>query len=130
LTNFYACQIVLGGVSYATSEHYFQSQKFVTTRPDIAQLIAAARTPREAFDLARRYAKYVRDDWKNVKDDVMLHVLREKFKQNRDLAKRLRSTGNSILVEHTSNDSYWADGGDGSGKNMLGQLLMVVRSEI
>jgi hypothetical protein len=31
------------------------------------------------------------------------------------------------LVEHTENDSYWADGGDSSGKNMLGKILMEVR---
>ena len=31
------------------------------------------------------------------------------------------------FVEHTENDSYWGDGGDGSGKNMLGQILMDVR---
>jgi hypothetical protein len=34
------------------------------------------------------------------------------------------------LVEHTSNDSYWADGGDGSGRNMLGRLLLRVRDEL
>jgi len=33
-------------------------------------------------------------------------------------------------VEHTDNDSYWADGGDGSGRNMLGVLLMSVRKEL
>lgn len=130
LTNFYLCVMKVGGVLYKSSEHYFQAAKFFTTRPDIAQLIANARTPREAFDLAHIYNIYVREDWRAVKDDVMLHILREKFRQNPDLAKRLRNTGSSKLVEHTSKDSYWADGGDGSGKNMLGQLLMVVRSEI
>jgi predicted NAD-dependent protein-ADP-ribosyltransferase YbiA (DUF1768 family) len=34
------------------------------------------------------------------------------------------------LVEHTKKDKYWADGGDGSGKNRLGELLMKVRAEI
>jgi predicted NAD-dependent protein-ADP-ribosyltransferase YbiA (DUF1768 family) len=32
------------------------------------------------------------------------------------------------LVEHTSNDSYWADGGYGSGQNRLGFLLMKIRT--
>jgi hypothetical protein len=27
-------------------------------------------------------------------------------------------------------DSYWGDGGDGSGKNMLGKILMRVRDEL
>lgn len=35
-----------------------------------------------------------------------------------------------LLLNHTSNDSYWGDGGDGSGKNMLGRLLVEVREEL
>jgi predicted NAD-dependent protein-ADP-ribosyltransferase YbiA (DUF1768 family) len=34
------------------------------------------------------------------------------------------------IVEHTENDRYWGDGGDGSGKNRLGQILMRVREEL
>ncbi|MFR3747673.1 NADAR domain-containing protein [Streptococcus sp.] len=40
------------------------------------------------------------------------------------------ATGDGILIEHTRNDDYWADGGDGSGKNKLGLLLMQVREEL
>jgi hypothetical protein len=42
----------------------------------------------------------------------------------------LLNTGEATLVEHTRNDSYWADGGDGSGRNILGKLLMQVRQEL
>lgn len=41
--------------------------------------------------------------------------------------------GNSMIswiLEHTSNDRYWGDGGDGKGKNMLGITLMAVRTKI
>ena len=34
------------------------------------------------------------------------------------------------LVEHTTNDAYWGDGGDGSGTNMLGRILMEVRERL
>ena len=40
------------------------------------------------------------------------------------------ATGDAKLIEHTRNDKYWADAGDGSGKNMLGILLMKVREEL
>ncbi|WP_275043177.1 NADAR domain-containing protein [Streptococcus parasanguinis] len=40
------------------------------------------------------------------------------------------ATGDVIIIEHTQNDAYWADGGDGSGKNKLGLLLMKVRKEL
>jgi predicted NAD-dependent protein-ADP-ribosyltransferase YbiA (DUF1768 family) len=39
----------------------------------------------------------------------------------------LIDTGDAKLVEHTKNDKYWGDGGNGQGKNMLGTLLMEVR---
>jgi predicted NAD-dependent protein-ADP-ribosyltransferase YbiA (DUF1768 family) len=35
-----------------------------------------------------------------------------------------------MIIEHTKNDNYWADGGDGSGKNMLGKILMEIRDEL
>jgi predicted NAD-dependent protein-ADP-ribosyltransferase YbiA (DUF1768 family) len=34
------------------------------------------------------------------------------------------------LIEQTQNDAYWGDGGNGSGKNMLGRILMEVREKI
>jgi predicted NAD-dependent protein-ADP-ribosyltransferase YbiA (DUF1768 family) len=34
------------------------------------------------------------------------------------------------VFEHTTNDSYGGDGGDGSGKNMLGRILMEVREQL
>jgi len=35
-----------------------------------------------------------------------------------------------LLVEHTTNNSYWGDGGDGSGRIMPGQILMRVQAEL
>jgi N-glycosidase YbiA len=40
------------------------------------------------------------------------------------------ATGDAKIVEHTENDAYWGDGGDGSGQNKLGQILMEVREEL
>ena len=42
----------------------------------------------------------------------------------------LLDTGDALIVEHTVNDRYWGDGGDGSGKNMLGRILMEIRTEL
>lgn len=60
----------------------------------------------------------------------MLDALRAKFGQHPELRALLLATGSAELVEHTAIDTYWADGGDGSGKNMLGVLLMRVRDEL
>ncbi len=53
--------------------------------------------------------------------------LRAKFSENSDLRDMLHATGMAKIVEHTNEDSYWGDGGDGSGHNYLGKLLMKVR---
>jgi ribA/ribD-fused uncharacterized protein len=72
----------------------------------------------------------MRPDWEAVKDDVMRSVVRAKFTQHPELKQTLLSTGSANIVEHTANDSYWGDGGDGSGRNMLGRILMEVREEL
>jgi predicted NAD-dependent protein-ADP-ribosyltransferase YbiA (DUF1768 family) len=41
-----------------------------------------------------------------------------------------QTTGDARIVEHTERDDFWGDGGDGSGANMLGRLLMELRDEL
>lgn len=60
----------------------------------------------------------------------MRNALRFKFGMHPTLRQLLLGTGQRELVEHTNNDSYWGDGGDGNGQNMLGKMLMQVRAEI
>ncbi len=60
----------------------------------------------------------------------MRQALEAKFTQHDDLRNLLLSTGTAKLVEHTPNDDYWGDGGNGLGKNMLGRLLMEVRDKL
>jgi ribA/ribD-fused uncharacterized protein len=69
-------------------------------------------------------------DWESVKVSVMTEAVRAKFTQHDELRITLLGTGDAKIVEHTENDDYWGDGGDGSGKNMLGQILMRIRSEL
>jgi ribA/ribD-fused uncharacterized protein len=60
----------------------------------------------------------------------MMDALRAKFSQHEGVRQILLETGERRIVEHTPRDSYWADGGDGRGKNRLGELLMRLRSEL
>jgi predicted NAD-dependent protein-ADP-ribosyltransferase YbiA (DUF1768 family) len=45
----------------------------------------------------------------------MKQAVRLKFDQNSEMKATLLATGESVLVEHTKNDKYWGDGGDGTG---------------
>ena len=120
------------GKEWPSTEHFFQAQKYVGT--PIAERIRKCRSAREAFEMARKpqYQAWLRPDWhKRVKDDVMHLAVKEKFIQHRDLQKLLLGTGEREIIEHTTNDSYWGDGGGwGRGQNKLGKILMQVRDEL
>ena len=98
--------------------------------PQIQEKIRQIVSPMDAALEGRDRQNPLRPDWEEIKDEVMLQALRMKFNQHPEIAKRLLATGDAILIEHTQNDAYWADGGDGSGKNRLGLLLMQVRDEL
>jgi ribA/ribD-fused uncharacterized protein len=127
-SNFSRHPIYLKGKRWPTSEHFFQAQKFSGTEHEEA--VRLCKTPREAANLGRSRKLPLRRDWEGVKDQVMLDAVRAKFAQYQDLKGVLLGTGDALLVERTQKDSYWGDGGDGSGKNRLGQILMQVREEL
>jgi len=127
-SNFADYPITVDGKRWPTSEHYFQAQKF--DDPKHRETIRKANSPMIAARLGRDRSKKLRRDWESVKDDVMRKAVRAKFTQHSDIAKILLNTGAAMLVEHTANDSYWADGGDGGGRNMLGRILMEIREEL
>jgi ribA/ribD-fused uncharacterized protein len=89
-----------------------------------------AETPTIAAKMGRDRTKPLRPDWEIVKDEVMHEAVMAKFRQYSELRENLLSTEHRLLIEHTSNDSYWGDGGDGRGKNMLGRILMKVREQL
>jgi predicted NAD-dependent protein-ADP-ribosyltransferase YbiA (DUF1768 family) len=66
----------------------------------------------------------IRKDWRTASVRAMMTALIDKFTQNPELLKAITNIpDNSYLVEHTSRDSIWGDGGDGSGSNYLGKIL-------
>src|SRR5262249_30951784 len=127
-SNFAPYPIRLGGKSWPTSEHYFQAQKFEDEQQ--REAIRRAKSPMLAARMGRDRKHKPRRDWESVKVSVMTEAVRAKFTQHDELRAVLLSTGNATIVEHTENDDYWGDGGDESGKNMLGQILMRIRSEL
>lgn len=122
LSNFAEYSLDIDGRRWPTAEHFYQAQKFVRT--EVFELIAGADTPADAFALSRKYSKQVRADWDRVKDEVMTRAIENKFAQHPRLAFWLVATGDSEIKEHSHIDDYWGDGGDGSGQNKLGRILM------
>lgn len=110
-----------------TIEHRFQAAK--ATSEEDHHWILSAKTPNDAKRIGRRID--LRADWEQVKDQVMLDLVREKF-ATPSLGSLLIATGDAELVEgNTWGDRYWGvDRSSGIGLNRLGQTLMVVRGEL
>ena len=83
-----------------------------------------------AARMGRDRRRKLRRDGESVKVGVMREAVRAKFTQHEDLRELLLSTGDAKLVEHTEDDAFWGDGGDGRGQNMLGRILMGVRDSL
>jgi ribA/ribD-fused uncharacterized protein len=127
-SNFSKHAFTLDNKLWPTSEHYFQAKKF-EGEPDEEE-IRLSDSPNSAAKMGRQRTRPLRVDWEQVKDDVMYTALKAKFTQNQSIRIKLIETEDAEIVEHTKNDSYWGDAGDGSGKNMLGKLLMRLRTEL
>ncbi|MCC7509540.1 MAG: NADAR family protein [Planctomycetes bacterium] len=127
-SNFAHYPFELQGKVWPTSEHYFQAQKFAGTPHEEA--IRLARKPNDAARMGRERSRPLRADWEQVKDDVMRKAVWAKFTTHPELEALLLSTGEQELVENAPGDYYWGCGKDGSGRNMLGRILMETRRKL
>lgn len=124
--NFYKKNFTWRGRTWPTSEHAFQAGKFIyaSTIPEHIpehireqhiqqhiQEILKNEEPSSAFKYPRDHTDgWDRDIWKNIRDDVMLDILMNKF-QIKELNDLLLGTGSKIIVENAgSNDCYWGNG--------------------
>lgn len=125
LSNFYEATLAYEGIAYENSEAAFQAQKCKNHQD---KLQFATLNPSAAKRLGRRVD--LRDDWEDVKFDIMKGVVTAKFEQNEDLAERLLATGDAYLEEgNTWGDRTWGTV-KGVGKNYLGKILMGVRDTL
>ena len=128
-SNFSRHPISLDGHTWPTTEHYFQAMKFPHD-PERQAEIRNAKSPTICKRIAWKKGVKLRDGWDSLRNDVMRTALHAKFTQHEAAREVLLGTGDEELVEHTARDSYWGDGGDGKGQNMLGRLLMELRDTL
>jgi len=125
LSNFWPGVVEYEGIRYPSTEHAFQAAK--TTDQEERRRIAALPSPRDAKRAGRTVS--LRGDWEAIKIDVMLDIVRMKFR-HAYLREMLLATGDHELVEGNDwNDAFWGVC-RGRGENNLGKILMRVRDEI
>ena len=126
LSNFYPCAVTIDGITYSSSEAAFQAQK---TLDDEIKHQFIGITAKQAKYLGKRVP--LRDDWEEVKLDVMYNVVKCKFIQNSYLQDMLLRTGERNLIEMNSwNDKFWGVNKSKEGENHLGKILMKIREEL
>lgn len=101
LSNSSAHPVTFGGISYPTAGHAFQAQKVMSN--GLRKKIAACATPSEAKQVGQAVA--LRSDWEDVKFSIMVGILAAKIAQHPSIATALLATGDSPLVDNSSEDS-------------------------
>jgi ribA/ribD-fused uncharacterized protein len=131
-SNLFRRSIIFEDKAYPTSEHAYQAGK--ARKSEVRDWILSAPTP--ALVAMAAHGLYTWDivpDWSRIKFDRMRKVLHAKFTQHDDLREILLSTGTARLVEagNVANavNCTWGEV-NGKGKNMLGVMLMELRSEL
>jgi ribA/ribD-fused uncharacterized protein len=126
-SNFYMHPVTLkdDGITYPSNEHGYHAMK--TLDPAEREYIRSRTTPGQAKRAGQRVT--LRPDWNEIKLDVMLDLVRQKF-NSPGLKEQLLSTGNDELEEGNGwGDKFWGVC-NGVGENYLGKILMQVRKEL
>ena len=125
LSNFHPCVVSFGGFVFICSEGAYAAQKTTDECTRRAfQTYDGPTAKREGQKLV------LRNDWPDIRVQVMRDIVAAKFTQNPDLTALLLQTGDGILVEvNTWGDHFWGVCGE-VGENRLGLILMEVRESL
>lgn len=133
LSNFYEAPVTYQGLTYRNNEAAFQAQKCMSAyqvdhceKPLIDERIRfATLSASDAKRLGREIT--LRKDWEEIKVEKMREIVKAKFDQNDELREQLMQTGDEYLEEgNTWGDRIWGTV-NGSGANLLGQILTEYR---
>lgn len=128
LSNFWVAPVTWEGITYPSSECAYQAAKSLDST---VRLLFTTMTPSKA----KREGKKIklREDWEEVKLQVMYEIVLAKFTQNADLKELLLDTGYAYLEEgNYHHDHIWGvcPPITGTGRNELGKILIQVRREL
>lgn len=124
LSNFYITPVNFEGLVYNSAECAFQAAKTLNQK-EREQFVNM--DPRTAKRMGRMIP--LRKDWEQIKDTVMLEIVRNKFKTG-VMKEKLLATGDAKLIEgNWWGDEYWGICRN-KGLNKLGNILMKVRDEL
>ena len=122
------------GTPTRSSEALYQACRFPHL-PQVQRSILRRKSPLSAKSESRRHDGRTREDWEQVRLDIMRWCLRVKLVQHRQkFGGLLLSTGTKPIVEESGRDSFWGalpvGGEELVGTNAMGRLLQELRGDI
>ena len=127
LRNEFPAPIAYGGETYASVLHGYWALS--AAAPADRARIREAPSGRDAQELGGGVVR--REGWTGLRLAVMAGLLRAKFTQHPELAAVLLGTGDArIRYTGYSDSPFWLDERDDRGRNWVGRLLELVRSEL
>jgi predicted NAD-dependent protein-ADP-ribosyltransferase YbiA (DUF1768 family) len=123
--------LVYQGISYSSTENFYQSMKMPKDRLDLRKKIAAM-TPQKSKTAIRDIDNYPwSEDWNKEKSlKVMEFALRHKFQKGTEWRRKLDLTNWELIEWNNWGDKFFGKCiKTGEGENNLGKLLMKIRDE-
>ena len=142
LSQWFSAPFDIGGIRYATAEHYMMVQKaLLFGNKEIADKIICSTSPGKAKALGRKVTGFDETIWRENRFRLVCTANLAKFSQHSDLRRFLLRTGSKILVEASPYDNVWGIGMAADhpyadnplkwqGINLLGFALMSVRRQL
>ena len=144
LTNEYSSSFDIDGMWFESVSWYmwYMRAKIWAPRSDLAVLIREAKSQEEAKSLSRRCTSPgsgVTTEWRDVRLKLMAKAVLKKFKSSDGLGRLLVETGQCRLLLASRFDATYGIGftmregcerEEEWGKNLLGEILMVVRKRL
>lgn len=127
-SNFSSFKLNWNGYDWMTSEHAYHSEKFINN-PEIIEQLKQSRSAHDAMVIAYANKDKYRDDWDEIKLDIMKSILTAKVEQHPYVKKKLLESGDKELIENSWRDDFWGWGQNKDGQNHLGKIWMKVREE-
>ncbi|KAK3091073.1 hypothetical protein FSP39_016955, partial [Pinctada imbricata] len=128
LSNFYSMTLYWNKHRFHSVEQAFQYEKAL--RHGEKSLASKIDQSRHA-GIAKKLGRQVKLDprWDMEKERLMYNLLRTKSRQCGEFREKLIESGENQLLENKP-DPFWGIGKDGKGMNVLGKMMVELRSEL
>ena len=142
LSNWYVSSFTVNKIRFSSMEQYMMYEKALLFQDqEAAEKILQTDNAADIKALGRSVQHFDDKIWIKVREEIVYKGVREKFRQNPELAENLEKTGEEIIAECAVKDRIWGIGlsmkdenrhciDRWRGQNLLGKILMRVREEI